>query len=279
MNVNWKVKSYVFSIIDGFGLKITLNLLQKYLTGRARKKSKMINPTWFLHKKSIEKYNSQDVVFEFGAGQNLAQNIFLSDLCRTQILFDIERIIDFQLVRSAVDFLFFAKLINRHFNVINEEDLKLYGLEYYAPADANDTCLSDSSVTAVISTDTFEHVPRKNLLTILTEMKRIMKPDAILSAKIDYSDHYSHTDRNIGDLNFLKFSELEWNKYNHNCHFQNRMRHNDYRDMFIEIGFEIKEEKILTYSSTDKNRLNFGKGESEDYFATSGYFVCGKSSK
>jgi hypothetical protein len=279
MNVNWKVKSYVFGIIDGFDLKITLNLLQKYLTGRARKKSKMINPTWFLHKKSIEKYNSQDVVFEFGAGQNLAQNIFLSDLCRRQILFDIERIIDFQLVRIAVNFLFFSKLISRHFNVINEEDLKLYGLEYYAPADANDTCLSDSSVTAVISTDTFEHVPRENLHTILTEMKRIMKPDAILSAKIDYSDHYSHTDRNIGDLNFLKFSELEWNKYNHNCHFQNRMRHNDYRDMFIEIGFEIKEEKILSYSSTDKNRLNFGQVESEDYFATSGYFVCSKSSK
>ena len=35
--------------------------------------------------------------------------------------------------------------------------------------------------------------------------QKIVKKNGIISAAIDYSDHYSHTDNNIENLNFLQF--------------------------------------------------------------------------
>ena len=40
-------------------------------------------------------------------------------------------------------------------------------------------------------------------MEILLGVHRLLVPNGILTAKIDYSDHYSHTDRNISKLNFL----------------------------------------------------------------------------
>jgi hypothetical protein len=39
----------------------------------------------------------------------------------------------------------------------------------------------------------------------------------------------------------LKFTELEWKKYNNSYLFQNRLRHQDYKKVFSEMGFEILE--------------------------------------
>ena len=61
-----------------------------------------------------------------------------------------------------------------------------------------------------------------------------------MSSNIDYSDHYSHTDKNISGLNYLSYSEKEWKKYNNLYLFQNRLRHQDYKKIFKYSGYKIK---------------------------------------
>ena len=69
-----------------------------------------------------------------------------------------------------------------------------------------------------------------------------LSEDALISSAIDYSDHYNHTDNTISPLNYLQFSEIEWKKYNSSYLFQNRLRHQDYKKIFLEFGYEILED-------------------------------------
>ena len=96
---------------------------------------------------------------------------------------------------------------------------------------------------------------------------------------IDYSDHYSHTDKNIHPLNFLKFKENEWNKkYNHQCHFQNRLRHSDYKMLLIDIGFNITFEKIIKKADSMPSSIILdNKKIDDDNIALSGYFLAIKN--
>ena len=63
-----------------------------------------------------------------------------------------------------------------------------------------------------------------------------------MSMKIDYTDHYSHTDKSIGPYNFLSFGEGAWKLLNPRNHYQNRLRHIDYIKIFIAAGFQVIEE-------------------------------------
>jgi hypothetical protein len=42
-------------------------------------------------------------------------------------------------------------------------------------------------------------------------------------------------------LNFLQFSENEWKKYNTPMLFQNRLRHQDYREFFKSHNYKLFE--------------------------------------
>ena len=85
---------------------------------------------------------------------------------------------------------------------------------------------------------TLEHI-RKIDLYDLKELYRIIKAGGLVSAVIDYSDHYSHSDSSISQLNFLRFSESEWKTYNHRYHYQNRLRHERYIELFQHYGFKL----------------------------------------
>ena len=53
-----------------------------------------------------------------------------------------------------------------------------------------------------------------------------MSTGGVISAVIDYTDHYAYTDKTIGMLNYLQFSESEWTKLiSLPCH--NRMKEED----------------------------------------------------
>jgi SAM-dependent methyltransferase len=119
------------------------------------------------------------------------------------------------------------------------DKLGLYGIEYRAPYDAAKTDFDDKSVDACISTNTLEHIPKESIIAIFLELNRILKDGGIVSAKIDYSDHYANTDKNISLLNYLNFDESSWQRYNHNCHYQNRLRHYDYIEIFNRCGFDV----------------------------------------
>ena len=276
MNIPWKIKSAIFRIIDVLRMQFLVDVLQKYVTKRSVQKSITYNPNWELHLNAINKFGPMTTLFEFGAGQSLAQNLFLSHAIETQELVDLNCILDLELVEKSRCFLnkTYCSLAT---SVSCIEDLLEYGINYTAPADAKKTHFASASFDICISTDTLEHIPVQDIREIFLEIHRLLKKGGILSLKIDYSDHYSHTDDKINNLNFLSYSTSEWEKHNHSYHYQNRLRHSDYRELLQEHGFQIIEDQILrSVDSINEANLSVEFKEEDSLTVTEGYFCARK---
>ena len=116
---------------------------------------------------------------------------------------------------------------------------------YLAPADALNIDLSDESVDYHISTTVFEHIPGEDIERILKEAKRILKKDGIAIHFIDLSDHFQHQDKSITGINFLRYSEKEWDKIAGNQFaYCNRLRVSDYLAMFEGLGFDVCRKEV-----------------------------------
>jgi SAM-dependent methyltransferase len=121
-----------------------------------------------------------------------------------------------------------------------EKFLSEANIQYLAPADAANTDLPDYSVDYHISITVFEHIPGEDIERILKEAKRILKKDGIAIHFIDLSDHFQHQDNSITRINFLRYSEKEWNKIAGNeFAYCNRLRASDYITLFDKAGFDV----------------------------------------
>ena len=94
-----------------------------------------------------------------------------------------------------------------------------------------------------------------------------------MSLHIDYSDHFSHRNSNYDRNHFLQFSDEEWNKYNTWIIYQNRLRHDHYKNIFLEAGFEIIEEEASNFCDLPKNVKTELLTGSENDLATTGRWV------
>jgi SAM-dependent methyltransferase len=245
MNINWKLKSAVFGIIDLFSLQALLYFLQKNVTRRALVNISEVNKDWVIHLENMENLEAP-CILEFGAGKNLAQNIYLSQYFSSQIVVDLFPMLDIDLFNKAA--LEISKITLRIPYKVSSSSSDIegnYKIRYVAPLDIGRSPFPDDCFDGSISTNTLEHIPESEVVGIFRELKRIIRPNGLISAIIDYSDHYSHTDKNIGPLNFLRYSTLEFSKYNHKNHFQNRLRHYDYLKIFKELGYQVVEHKSL----------------------------------
>jgi hypothetical protein len=127
-----------------------------------------------------------------------------------------------------------------HFSV--SAFLDLCRVDYVAPGDATDTRLLDQSIDFHTSYTVFEHIPLEVLRQILEEGNRIIKNDGLFIHRIDYSDHFSHSDKSISAINFLIYSDHEWKRYAGNRYmYMNRLRHDDFISLFESIGHRIVE--------------------------------------
>ena len=237
MNIPWKLKSAAFAAINILG-DTPLYYAQRYF---GRGEHVPVSPSWAFHMENLKRFSVENSI-EFGAGKHLGMALFLSQLKHHQIAVDLFRQLDLSLVNKAIDSI---PDIPKNGNVQNTEDiLKFYNIEYLAPLDASETSLASDSLDACVSTNTLEHIPTNVISAIWKEMYRVLKPGGIVSAKIDYSDHYSHTDKAISKLNFLLYSESDWEKYNHGNHYQNRLRHQHHLDLLKQAGISILSESV-----------------------------------
>ena len=154
--------------------------------------------------------------------------------------------------------------------------LEHYRIRYIAPlhlAGPGGSPFQDDEFNACTSTSTLEHIPRHELERTLVELKRIVCRGGLISAVIDYSDHYAHTDRNIGKLNYLKFSEAQYERYNRAHHYQNRLRHYHYVELFRQLDYEIVTEQALNFAPCpDSVSTDFDTNE-PTLCATQGVFL------
>jgi SAM-dependent methyltransferase len=128
---------------------------------------------------------------------------------------------------------------------VPEKFLSEANIQYLAPADAANTDLPDESVDYHISTTVFEHIPGDDIKRILKEAKRILKKDGIAIHFIDLSDHFQHQDKSITSINFLRYSEKEWDKIAGNeFAYCNRLRASDYLTIFEGSGFDVCRKEV-----------------------------------
>lgn len=118
--------------------------------------------------------------------------------------------------------------------------LDLCRVDYIAPGDAANTHLTDQSIDFHTSYTVFEHIPLEGLKQILEEGNRIIKNNGLFVHRIDYSDHFSHSDKSISAINFLQYSNDEWERYAGNRYmYMNRLRHDDFISLFESVGNRI----------------------------------------
>jgi SAM-dependent methyltransferase len=126
-----------------------------------------------------------------------------------------------------------------------EGALRRFRLEYRAPFDLTAGGLPDGSVDVATSRAVLEHVPPATLRSVLAAVYRALRPGGLTCHAIDNSDHWSHSDRRLSRVNFLRYGERTFALL---CRFnpldyQNRLRHFEYLALFRELGFEIVAER------------------------------------
>lgn len=113
-------------------------------------------------------------------------------------------------------------------------------LTYHAPADASRTKLADGAIDIQFSYTVFEHIPGPVLEAILREANRVLSADGVACHHIDLSDHFSHEDKSIGMIHFLRYEEREWSRYNDNQFaYQNRLRRSEYDRIYAAAGHDV----------------------------------------
>lgn len=274
--INWKLKSLVYKFLEFFRLKRTLYFIQKKITKRSDINLNEIIFYWDFHLKYLTNNNSTKIL-EFGAGKSLIQNIFLSyktNLKFEQTLIDISKMIDLDLFNRANEQVAKILKVERRPFVKNNNDIKKnFNILYSAPTTLNEIEEKNLLFDACISSTVLEHFPKKDLEETFKILKKIIKKDGIISASIDYSDHYSHTDTKISKLNFLQFSDEIWSRYNNSFLFQNRLRHQDYKKIFIDLDYEIIDEIKGDYEKKPKLISNNFDVNNKDTFMLWGHFL------
>jgi SAM-dependent methyltransferase len=159
--------------------------------------------------------------------------------------------------------------------------LDLCRINYISPGDAADTRLPAQSIDFHTSFTVFEHIPLEILRKILEEGNRIIKNDGLFVHRIDYSDHFSHSDESISAINFLKYSDDEWKRYAGNRYmYMNRLRHDDFISLLESVGHSIVEaeptidehsQELLRNGSLQLNERFSSK--SEDVLAIRGAWI------
>ncbi len=130
-------------------------------------------------------------------------------------------------------------LQSRDVDLMSLEELSSeFNLEYRV-GDARKLKDENQSFDLIHSNNVFEHIYPKILKDILLEFKRVLKPNGIMSHFIDMSDHFAHLDPNISIYNFLRFREGTWRLIDNSVQPQNRMRLEDYKHLYQELGLEI----------------------------------------
>ncbi len=206
--------------------------------------------------------------YEFGVGWDLVVPLAYYALgVERQILVDIRPNIRTELVEHTLQrFVRLREELERELEqplrpcdarglvTINELEQR-FGITYLAPRDARATGLPAESVDFISSTDTLEHIPEPDIARILRECRRLLKPEGVVSFRIDMRDHYSYFDRSISQYNFLKFPRPIWSLANSAVHYQNRLRHSDYIRLTEAAGLEVLHEALARPTEAELDHL------------------------
>lgn len=131
-------------------------------------------------------------------------------------------------------------------------------IEYLAPFDSS--IIQEKTLDIVLSRTVLEHIPKSDIYYLLSSLRYKMTNEGIMIHLIDHSDHFEHHDKSISKLNFLTWSEEKHALINYLIKDgENRMRHHEYRQVFVDSGFDVVNEEINYHHETLEKipELNF----------------------
>ena len=274
--INWKIKSFFYKLFGFFKLKSSFYFIQKYITGRSKVNIFEVDKSWKFHLDAINDNNLKNLL-ELGAGKSLEQNIFLSYLSENklkQTVIDINNMLDLDLFNEANFQISRLLKKDKMKSATNLCDLKKnFNIIYKAPINLEDLIKEKNKFDICVNTTALEHFTIEDLNYTFKYLNKLIINGGFVSSAIDYSDHYSHTDKNISPLNFLRFSNEKWERYNNKYLYQNRLRHFDYKKIFLNHGFTIK--KIIEGPKEfPKEKISkVFKAEKEETYITWGYYL------
>ena len=149
-----------------------------------------------------------------------------------------------------------------------DELFKEIGLTYQAPIDDIRTINRENSIDLLFSNTTLEHIHPDEISILLRKSKAVLAENGVMVHLIDCSDHFNHGQRTLSKVNFLRYSEDSWKKYNSEFLYQNRLRASDYLKLFSEQGYKINywkqkvdQELLLSIDSfpLDQKYRNYSK--------------------
>ena len=264
--MNWVVKAALQKGLSALPASESANyLFQRHVTrtlpigdaGVRRKFERARAHVTRLRENGLRRPLAETVFYEFGAGWDLAIPLAYAALgVDRQILVDIRPNVRLELVNATL-----ASLARRRAQLEDETGEELrdlgrpdvasvdelahrFGIAYSAPRDARATGLAAGSVDAVTSTNTLEHVPEEEIGPILRECRRLLRPDGLMSFRIDMQDHASYSDPRVSPYAFLRFSDRTWDLVTSALSYQNRLRLPDYRRLFADAGLEVVAEEV-----------------------------------
>ena len=312
--MHWKVKSKIYNSISKLPSCISYRAV--YLIQRHFGSLRFTNPvsglqagveTWKLIKEqgipALEK-----VFLEIGTGRvPLIPLAFWLMGARMTTTIDLNPYLKEKLIKESLDFIsnnreviesVFEDLLDKNrfeellrFNrtqVFSKVAfLDLCSINYIPLCDAANTGFRNKSVDFITSHNVLEHIESEQISEILEEGNRIISNDGLFVNRVDYSDHFSHSDKSISPINFLQYTDTEWKKYAGNKYsYNNRLRHDDFIDIFQKKNHLILETKTNLYepsidllsSGTSSVNERFSEKSREIIMTLNAWIITKKSS-
>lgn len=238
--MHWKTKSAAFRILSAipFGGAIH-HLLQRHVTREWPRPTPVIDQLIvaardILAATTIHSDIGNARFIEIGAGRDLAAALAMRMLGAGSVTtLDIDRLARIDLINHA------AQHIAEQLGVdvpsfADFDDLAKFGIKYCAPMRITD--IVDESFDCFYSIDTLEHIPLAPLTEVLIASRRLLKPDGVAVHIVDYSDHYAR-EGGASRINFLRYSDRDWERHNSKFLYMNRLRHSQFLAIFEKAGY------------------------------------------
>ncbi|MCP4491725.1 MAG: hypothetical protein GY820_31130 [Gammaproteobacteria bacterium] len=251
-------------------LPISYERLREFVTGYSGKMadSDYAKKIYMGHYKQFLNQNEQSGAFlELGPGGSLISGVMaIANGFKKAVLIDVGDFAskDIELYKSI-----FQKYLPEKSNIFANEykltgdviaSLRSCGIHYETDGLNSLRKIGTGGVVFSFSNAVLEHVKVGEFAETIGQLYRVHKQGSVSSHRVDFKDHLG------GSLNNLRFSRNMWeSKYFPNSGFYtNRLRYKDVRDICIDTGFLVMEEKVDEWDQLPL-RVNKMSHEFRDY--------------
>ena len=112
-------------------------------------------------------------------------------------------------------------------------------IHYRAPGDASRTDLQAATIDIIYSNSVLEHVPRDVIFRIFQEGARVLRAMGLAIHSVNCGDHYAYFDKSITSINYLRYTDRQWQFWNNRLLYQNRLRPMDFLQLARESGLDV----------------------------------------